>query len=255
MKSWQIQFLKYLKEDFDRRRSANHRFSLRAFAKKLGVAPASLTEAFKEERGWNLSRERAKELLGYLDLTVEQKNALLVEMGFPAKHEVSVLEPSSYEYLKSPRHLAVLAAAYLPKKLRSLDAIAERFGFGREEAAKTIQSLEEQSLLSRDDDGDIEAPSGFVESVDGPSDSILRKHHHMVLGLASKSLETIPANERDVTSLSFVGNSKALAHLRAAIRELENNASSLTYGEDGADTVYQLCIQVFPVDKRLLRDD
>ena len=252
MESWQKQFLTFLKDDFDRRRSANPRFSLRAFARKLQVAPGSLTEAFSEKRQWNFSKERARELLRLLHLPAEQKNAILVLMGFNAEHDLSKIDSSAFAYLKNPRNIAILAASFLPKNLRSVESLSRRFGLQNEALTELISNLTEAKLLSVDNEGFISPPATFLDSSGEPPTEALRDHHRSMIDLGRKSIAEIPADEREITSLSFVGNRAKMDRLKSAIRDLENNASSHAYSEDGSDTIYQLCIQLYPLDHRVL---
>jgi DNA-binding Lrp family transcriptional regulator len=101
-----------LKTQLARRREVNPRYSLRAFAKKLGLSPSKLSEILAKKR--NLGAVRAGELVDRLGLVGRDREAFLLSVALDAAQ--------GPEKQKLKRRLTELAEAGEPAKTKQRNA-------------------------------------------------------------------------------------------------------------------------------------
>ena len=247
---WQNEFIDLLNDQFQVLRRKNPRFSVRAFAKKVGLSPGSLSDTLKKKKTWQISADRACEILERIPVATARKNRLLVKMARPAIYPREVAARSAFEHLKNWAFYPILFSFDLPLPLREPKIIAERLGIGVQRAESVIEDLVQRKFLSRSRDGRLNKTDINYADGDGPSREEIRKYHATSLKLAEQALENIPAERRDFSTLTFAGDEKRLAQLREEIRKLHENASALMDEGDHNTHVFQLSVQVFPFDRK-----
>lgn len=70
---WKEIFVEILREHFRQSREANRRYSIRAYAKRLAVAPGPLSELLRGSDRWKVTPQRATEILIKLKLSPAEK--------------------------------------------------------------------------------------------------------------------------------------------------------------------------------------
>ena len=67
-----------IKEEFSKRVTRNSSYSLRAFARDLGVSPASLSCFLNQKKG--ISEKKATDIAGRLDLNLSKKEQFIISV-------------------------------------------------------------------------------------------------------------------------------------------------------------------------------
>ncbi|MBX3040360.1 MAG: hypothetical protein KF789_06585 [Bdellovibrionaceae bacterium] len=111
---WRTELTKALQRSFAQRKAKNPRYSLRAFAKHLGISATSLTDLLHDENKWNLSIKRAKPLVAKLGLSPLEENRLLVFMGETTYTKRSPLPESHVPLLNDWLYSAVFTVDASP---------------------------------------------------------------------------------------------------------------------------------------------
>src|ERR1700733_9012307 len=125
---WQEEFTKVLNSQFQSLKKRNHRYSIRAFGKKIGLSIGPLSVVLKGKQSWNLTPKRAATIVNKLNLDLEIRNRLLVLMGEPPVHTKHDLPQNDYNILTDWTYYPILFSFDLPVKLRQPSAIAARLG-------------------------------------------------------------------------------------------------------------------------------
>jgi len=237
-------------------------YSVRQFAKKLGVASPVLVQVLNGKR--NLTRKLALQLLTGIG-TDPKEVARLIE-GLPTRQ---IRKPSSQSALTTSSlnfgysqieasHLSVLSEWWYFATIALADTesfqsdpkwIAERLGIRIRDARNAVERLLQLGLLERCENKKIRTTGkSLTTTFDVPS-TFIRRNHIQGLELAADRIQEIPVEERDYSSVTFYADRSRVTEAK---RRIENFRRELVaYLEGGKrDDVYRLQVQLLPLTKR-----
>ncbi len=261
----------FLRRELDRRLGGNPRYSMRAFARHLGMSPGELSEVLREKRP--ISARACQKVARALDLSPAEFKHLLVlatttgHSGQRANEAVplkSALATAQIHRLNEDRFrlvsdwwcLAILNLLDLDDiKWTSVD-IAERFGISTLQAQSAMDRLERLSLVKRQF-GDRAVPTNdFVEHLSEVSSEAIRRYHRSLLEKAIEALDTHDREQRDVTGIGFAIDRRELKAIAHEISEFQDQLIA-KYGRKRRgrkfDSVYQFEAALFrlsPAEKK-----
>lgn len=198
------------------RSSANPSYSMRSFARDLGISASTLSEVLSGKKG--ISPKRALQFAKtirlpewqvqmFCDLVTQdhakspstRESARERLQHLKQENSVRLLNQSAARALTSWVDLAILELTYLKDFKPSPSWISKKLGIESTVAAKSIERLKAVDLLKVDSEtGTWIDASPLFSTTDGiPSDSI-RAFHRSVLQLAIQKLETKSVEERTV---------------------------------------------------------
>lgn len=244
---WQESFQKALIKEFKRLNEGTDSVSLRKWAKALDLAPSTLSQLLNGSKQWRLTTERAVQILAKMELRKTDRNRLLAMIGAEVTHDREELKTEDFAILTDWTYYPILNSFYLDEKLRAPKLLAKRFGIDENKVVAVIADLLKRGLLVEDANGKISPPEKFIQTGEGPTSEVLFQYHENNLRQAARALREIPRDQRDVTALTFAGNSEQIEFLRKEIRKLYTQASALMTSEKENDEVFQLSIQLYPV--------
>ncbi len=238
-----------LLEELGQRQRKNASYSLRAFARTLGVQPPTLSAVLAGKRG--LPRRSAPQLASKLGLRpLERERFLRSVQGIEAETAAAkpthlLNEEQHYKILAEWEHYAVF---YLLKTKGSKSDphwIARRLGISTFRAREVLDRLESVGMVRRGSKG-LECAVGDLRTTEDIVSQALRDAHHEELTIAAKKLAVVPPLLRDFSSVSIVTSRDRLADAKALIREFRKRFADLIETDDGTE-IYQLCLQLFPL--------
>jgi len=244
-----------LQHEFQKRKGRNPNFSLRAFARWLGLSPAQLSQMMTGKRPVTL--KSMKKIGARLGLSPSEKKTFLSAM---LKTEGLLETEQDFKFLKMEEdqfrlisdwyHFAILALTRVKGAIPDPRWIARRLGIGADEA--------NQALLRMVRMGIIETHPHFrqigspVEVVSETPSSAIRKYHKQSLNMAIEKVDLVPVHLRQLQSLSIPVNPRNLPAYRKLIDDFLAQASELAESQAGSE-IYQLNVQLFPVTQ--LKED
>lgn len=246
MEKWRSEFDALLVERFKAQKRKNARLSLRAFAKKVGLSPGSLSELLNGSSRWQISPERAVAVTKLLGLTPVRENRMLALIGHEFEREREDVALSDESLLRDWTIFPIAMAFDLPVKERGIAAIARRLRLNPVRVEEVVDFLLDRGVLKREKGGVISREGGFWD-VSGATETAFRHFHRQNLQLAAKALAEVPKEERDFTALTFVGDKSQLEAVRREIRRFQDKIVSLM-GSDSTNEVYRLAINFFPIN-------
>jgi uncharacterized protein (TIGR02147 family) len=116
-----------------------------------------------------------------------------------------------------------------------------------EEARQSVELLLELGLAQRDADGKLRLSESHLTVGHDVPTPVVRKFHRQAIDLAKDALETIPAEDRDISAVTASLDANGLGILRELARELRQKVQALSHATRDPDRVFQLNIQFFPV--------
>jgi uncharacterized protein (TIGR02147 family) len=235
----------YLTQELNSRQLRNPEFSMRAFARWLGVSPAQLSQMLAGKR--TVTVKTAKKICDRLDLAPYQRRkffSLTIQDENEAQTKKLKLEEDQFRLISDWHHFAILSLANLPKASSDPRWIARRLNISRENANLALQRLERLGIIQT---------KPFLKQISDPLDVVsetpslaIRHYHKQCLNLALEKIDTVSNGLRQYQSLSLLFNPKQMNQFKKLIDDFLENANDLSQSHKGSE-VYNLNVQLYPL--------
>lgn len=265
METTKLDYREFIKRELFRRCQNNSEYSLRAFARDLGMASSQLSRVLAKKR--NLSLEKAGIVAPVVAATKLERQAFLalVEMetsktqqgkeqalkklmqscGAGEKH---VLPLTDFALISDWFHLAVLELFIIDPKT-NLKKIAQKLGITQLQSKFSVDLLLQLGLLQDDNGKIIVTHKKMAIGKDVPSLTI-RKYHQQNIEKALVAIHEQSVEQRYLSSKTFSVDKEDLPRLRQTIEEFKTKVSMILKGNPKKNSVYQLNIQLFQLDDK-----
>jgi uncharacterized protein (TIGR02147 family) len=115
-------------------------------------------------------------------------------------------------------------------------------------ARKSVELLVELGLIRREPDGTYAQSARNLTLADSPAAVVwVRQHHRDSLHNAIAAIDEVPPGQRSATSVVMSISEETYRAIEAELQEFRNRVSLIANTSAGADRVYQLAMQLFPV--------
>jgi uncharacterized protein (TIGR02147 family) len=252
----------FLTGQLEQRLQRNPRYSLRAFARDLGLSPAMLSQVLAGTKG--LSATAASRIARSLGLNedesrrwvtlVESRHARSRVVRAAARKTLKTLESSytpldgdAFRVIADWHHLAILSLLETEGSRDDEAWIARRLGITVLEVRESLKRLKRLEMI--ESRGGKLKPTGvfFANPAGIPSRSV-RSFHSQMLRKAEAALELQATDERDFSTLVLAVDGERLEEAKAAIREFRDAFEARFCGAASAKReVYALGIQYFRI--------
>lgn len=248
-------------DELESRRQRNPRYSLRAFARDLGLPADQLSAILK--RRYGLSGARAERVAGKLGLgeaetlvfrtMVEASHARSPTQRAAARRtlaastkSVGVLELDAFKVVAEWHHFAILELADLDGGLLDEKTIAPRLKIGKRAASAAVLRLVRLGLLARDTCA-LRATSGQTFAPIGVSDRSKRRFLGQLGQKALQALEEQASEDRDFASDMLSIGAGDIEELRALVRTFRRGLAALADKPGKKDRVLCVNVQAFEI--------
>lgn len=247
MNPWQDLFLKILEKNFDLRKQKNPRFSMRSYAKKIGLSPGALSEILKGKR--QLRSDRALKILETLEVSNKDLVQFKNKIGIKIQIHRSKHEADKMDFLFDWVSHAVLGFFEIDNKIIDARWISKKIGQPLRAVETRIEQFIERGLLERQKDGRVVMPKrGRLWTVP-PEVSEENKHRFYVEQnrLARHALEHGPIEKGFYKSTTFVGSQAQIEIFKEEIIELFDRISA-SVDPDSQQELMRISVQAFPFE-------
>ncbi len=242
-----------MSEELARRQKANPRYSLRAFARHIGLSPGELSELLRGKR--KLSLKSAVRVAKSLSLNSTECKHLLylaqLDQGEGTELLDQVKGPKSKEELTAEMfHLVSDWACFAILNLSECSGfswkpsyISKRLGITTPHAQSAVERLERVGLVKEINGKKRVDPDHVVAAPGVPSEAI-RNYHKSILQKAIDALDFQKMNERDISGIGLALDPK---HIDSVKKEIADFQDQLTekYQNGKKSEVYQLEVALF----------
>jgi uncharacterized protein (TIGR02147 family) len=259
----------FLRRELDRRLSTNPRYSLRAFARHLGMSPGELSEVLREKRP--MSAKACQKVSRALDLSPAEFKQLLV-LAATASTEREARESGVAAPLRSPAvplHLRRLDEdrfrlvsdwwCFAILNLLEVDGfswkasdISSRLGITLLQAQTAMDRLERLLLVRRAPPDRAVATHDLVEHLSEVPSEAIRRYHRTLLEKAVLALDNQGREERDITGIGMAIDKKDIKAIAREIAEFQEQIIA-KYGRKRRgrkfDSIYQLEVALFRLNQ------
>lgn len=236
-----------LNDELLRRKNSNPSYSLRSFARSLGISSSYLSKVMNGTR--TVSEEtlfKVASRIGMPDKNLEilssQVSKRIAEPNFEA------ICADQFRLIADWHHYAILECATLHDFEATPEWIASRLSITEERAKLALERLERLQLLKVDENGKAHLAVKDYSSVNvnGPS-SANTEHERQVLEGAIAALDKVPSARRMQGSVTLAIPESRLPEARERIRKFRRELMAFLQHKGRRDSVYQLSISFYPV--------
>lgn len=240
----------YLRDELARRIHRNARFSLRSFARQLGLAPSTLSEVLTGNHGLSeASSRRVASRLGFSQ--PEQVHwSSLTGGGKPKKR----LSPRSLEQLREWYDYAALEVLKIQKS-PSAASIARALGVPKVLIAASLKRLEANGLCQRRGKNGWRVRHTVNETSNETPSSVIRGLHAQLLDKAKQSLDEQSMQQRSFQAVVTAVPRKRLKDYFERLLKFRTELMQEFAKESELDSVYCLSMGFFELTKMEGKDD
>ena len=237
-------------------KSKNPSYSIRAYAKKLGMGGSTLTMVLNGQR--QVSRKVAQQICDRLMLDPMERAALLEKME---KKESKKPSPASvihylkisadqYTAMSEWQSMALLNLVRLKEFKNDPHWIAKRLNITKLKSQTTVDRLKRLEMLKESPDGKLVRTQPAFRTSDDVMNASVRKGHFETLDLVRKSLEEDPIDIRDFSALTLTLKQSRLPEAKEMIRRFQSDFVEVFGKDEEADEVYRVSVQAIPLSKK-----
>ncbi len=243
-------YQRVLLNTFAERKKRNPAYSLRAFARSLGISKTALSDALAFKR--NLSKKNLLKVAENVGLSPSETAVVLAQVktrqSLTTGEVTQVLPDDTFHLISDWCHYGILSLARLKQNQARPDWIARKLGISPLETRTALLRLERLQMIQIED-GKLKRTVARLNTNDDIPSGALRKHHIQNFQRAESALESVAPAKREFGSLTFLADPRRLPQAKRMIREFEDRLTQ--YLETGEATeVYTLCLQLFPTDEK-----
>ena len=254
----------FLNFELNLRKSSNTGYSLRAFARDLGISRSRLSEILSGKGGVSLDyakgilqnlklSEREEELFLILAKRDHGKSKKLRHLGeeeykeFCETNRYSQLQSEEFRVISDWYHFAIMAIMELDDFDGSIGFIHSKIDLDPATVENAIERLSSLGFVS------FEKNKYFLQAMNLKTSSGIRSRaiqssHKQKLKHVENCLDTVPVELRDVTSITMSVSKDRLPEAKERIKNFRRELASFLEGGE-KDSVYDLNIQLVPVTK------
>ena len=208
-------------------------------------------------RGFKLKKPEREffELLVFMNQAADhaEKDRYYRKMiSLKAQGEMKKLETAQYEYF-SKWYFPVLRELILfDDKKQTPEQLASRLipAVTVKDVETALACLTDLGLIRKNDAGCWEQSSRIITTGPEVKSLLIANFHREMITKGEQSIDRFPANERDITALTFSLKQSKLPELKQKISDFRQEIlKEFASGED-ADQVMQINIQAFPLTRK-----
>jgi uncharacterized protein (TIGR02147 family) len=247
-----LYYLRKIKEDFSRRTRSNPAYSVRAYARYLGLHPSTLSQVMLGKRP--LPKKLAPQVELKLGLGARESRLFHASLSpkkaaaLPAADSRLVLDETYHQIIAEWEHYAALTLFDCEGPMPSIPQIADRLGIKLKRAEVVVENLIRFRLLIRDEKSCLTKAQANVKTTEDIFSRALQASHRESLRLAAEKITEIPIELRDFSSVMFAVDPEQMGAAKEMIRDFRRRMAAL--GEVGRRSeVYELSVQLYPLTK------
>jgi uncharacterized protein (TIGR02147 family) len=250
-----------LREELATRCQVNARYSLRAFARDLAIAPSRLSEILNGKQG--LSRPAAAKMaikLGYSESETELFCDLVASQHSRSKSDREVaqirlkkhqndaqtlrIKADTFQLISEWYHLAILELTNLSSFNSAPEWIARALGISEPEVVQALARLERLGFIEQKN-GTILPVENRTSTPGGIDSESIKKFHRQILQKAINAIVMQPLDQRELSAFIISISLKQLPAAKEKIRGFWREFCTEMDKSREKDSVYCLSMQFF----------
>jgi uncharacterized protein (TIGR02147 family) len=262
----------FMLSEFEGRKARNPGYSLRAYARDLGLAAPKLSEILRGKGG--LSEASAKRLVGRLGLSgseaetfvylviskhgrrpQERQQALEKLEKIKGRLEFTEFSLESFKIVADWCHFAILELTEVAGFRSEIPWIAKRLKIKKTVAEAAVERLFDFGLLAKKSNGTWYQTEATLATPSGIPSLAIRNHHRQIIAQAEEALLNVPVSERDFSATTLAVAEGQLEEVQKMIKDFRRNLAKKLSAAPVKERVYCLSIQFFPFDNNFDKNE
>lgn len=253
-----------LANEYQKRKIRNASYSLRAFARDIGLTSPRLTDVLKNRQG--LSRSKAAAIAQKIGFSGSQAeffcNAVEALDGRSqtsrdlAKRQIEKfgnlfkrkLKEDQFKIISEWYHFAILSLSNVADFKSSPEWIAKKLGLSVSVVEKAIERLLNLGYLV-DKNGELSESESLVVCQDEIPSKYGRSFHKQIITKALESIEAQSMHQRDITSMTLAINPDKIPLAKKMIADFVKEFDKAMNGDTDLEKLYAIAIQFFSLEK------
>lgn len=238
---------KLLDVEYEQRRRRNPLYSMRAFARDLGMPRTTVIDVLAGSR--KLSKMNVEKVAMRLKLEKQELAQLENERRrtwpqLRSELNRKTLADVDFSQICSWHYYAILNLSRLADNLASSTWIADRLGISKAEAMRSLKTLKRLHMIEVIGRKMKRISSPLQTTQDVPS-RFVRDLHRQFLDLAEQSIDNVDLSLRDLATVTVAIDRQKLPQVKKLLLELRRKVVSFLES-DTPDCVYILGTTLFP---------
>lgn len=262
MNSQQLDYRQFLKEVLLQKCAKNSRYSMRAFAKQIGISASHLSRVINGQK--DISAHSAlkiglelklndQELEHFLDLvnfeTADSHTQKMIQSRINERVyrlPKKTIEMEMFKVIADWYHLPLFELMKSKRFVANEQWIAKRLSLSLVEVKTAIDRLEYVGLIKRMQNG-YEILEADVQTSDDVASIAIKKHHEQMSHKAVEAL-SCTVDEREFQSLQLCFDQKNLKKAKKRIRDFVSKFDQ-EFKTNSSQDIYQMNLQFFNLTK------
>ena len=239
-----------LQQELMRRISSNSRYSLRAFAKSLGIQAPTLSHILKGNR--KLPKNEINRIISALNLGPETFSNISIT---PKQNDSSLTEYRQFtvdifNVIAEWYHFTILELVRLPTFKPDPKWIARTLDISINEVNAAIERLVRVEMLEIDKKGmwTVLAPNNTT-TTNPFTNAALKKVQKQFLQKAQTALDETAIDLREQSGMTVALNLKDIPVVKERIKKFRRDLTKFIEANNKPDEVYQISFSFFPLTK------
>ena len=252
-----------LQRELERRCQSNPRYSLRAFAKALGMSPTALSFVLNGKRP--LSKKATEKAVNTLSLSQEEcalflkwsqtrktlaRNQTKNLAAHPNEANSYQLSLDSFSFISDWYHYAILSLLEIPRSRFEAKWISRHLGITETEARGAMDRLQRMEIVEKID-GRWKQCTGPIRIGNDVPTAATKRFQKQLLLKAIDSVDNDPVEVRDFSSMTIAMDSSLIPYAREEIRKFRRRLAEDLETMGKPERVYKFTVQIFPVSRPL----
>lgn len=243
-----------LQLELERRCTKNPRYSLRSFAKALGLSHTVLSLVLSGKRP--LSKKAIHQVAQQLDLDPAQKQKLLDDKIVQRRRtpvspviDYQQISLDVFSMISDWVHYATLSLLEIKGARFEARWIAKQLGVTEMRAKLAMERLVRLEMVVQEKNGKWKQSGKPLKVENTVSTESTREFHKQVLNRAIESLENDPIEVRDFSAMTLAIDPALIPYAKERIRAFRRELTQELESKGAPKRVYNLTVQIYPVSK------
>lgn len=246
------EFRHFLQQELLRRSKANPRYSLRAFARTLGVQSGFLSNLLSGKR--RITVTTIRRFGAKLKLNADQVEAFEYEKNLDADQSIqfSTISVDCFAIISDWYHFAILELMSVKGFQSNAHWVAKKLGLSLAETQTAVDRLIRLGYIKISKNGKWSAKdTGTTTLGTKDTDEALRKMQKQILEKAIAALENVSVSKRDQSGMTMAISSDRLPEAKLKIKKFRRELCTYLEGGKVKDSVYQLSLSLYPLTNEI----
>lgn len=224
---------------FEKRKQANPRYSLRAFARQLGTDASYLSKVLSGKRAFT----------GTIAMQVTENLGLaLPNDGAAYRDSFRTISLDSFKLISDWYHFAIFELVIVKGEWNPR-TVSRRLGISTVEAMDALGRLQRLGLIKRTNGGYTRLRQGITTTKYPGTHEAFRNLQRQILNQALNALDTVAVEERDQTSMTLAVSKQDLPAAKKELMRMRRRFCQKFQKTGDGDAVYTLSLSFFPVTR------